>query len=161
MWKLSYRSFFETLLHQELVIAKDTCEATITKRLAWLVEPLVVSSHQFSFFFTFFRYISKNPNIFFFIFLTSLFSLYPSLFILYFFSFDSLKHWRNFNTHVNIPVKLLSLSVPVDSTRLASCYNRSIEEAKALTFNSWFQNIHFSCTIFPRSRAEGKIQQRA
>ena len=29
-------------------MAEDTCEATITKRLAWLVDPLVVSSHRFS-----------------------------------------------------------------------------------------------------------------
>ena len=31
------------LLNQELVMVKDTCEITITKMLAWLVEPLVVS----------------------------------------------------------------------------------------------------------------------
>jgi len=30
-------------------MAKDPYEATITKRLAWLVEQLVVSSHEFSF----------------------------------------------------------------------------------------------------------------
>ena len=34
---------------QGLVMAKDPCEATVTKRLAWLVEQLVVSSHEFSF----------------------------------------------------------------------------------------------------------------
>ena len=34
---------------QGLVMAKDPCEATIIKRLAWLVEQLVVSSHEFSF----------------------------------------------------------------------------------------------------------------
>ena len=50
--ELSYGSCFETLLNQGLVMAKDTCEATITKRLAWLVEPLVVS--EFSFLFTLF-----------------------------------------------------------------------------------------------------------
>jgi len=32
--KLSYESCFKTLLNQGLVMAKDTCEATITKRLA-------------------------------------------------------------------------------------------------------------------------------
>jgi len=48
MLKLSHGLCFETLLNQGLVMAKDTCEATITKRLAWLVEPLVVSSHGFS-----------------------------------------------------------------------------------------------------------------
>jgi len=32
--ELSYGSCFETLLNQELVMDKDTCEATITKRLA-------------------------------------------------------------------------------------------------------------------------------
>ena len=34
---------------QGLVMAKDPCEATTTKRLAWLVEQLVVSSHEFYF----------------------------------------------------------------------------------------------------------------
>ena len=34
---------------QGLVMAKDPCEATITKRLAWLVEQLVVSRHEFYF----------------------------------------------------------------------------------------------------------------
>ena len=34
---------------QGLVMAKDPCEATITKRLAWLVDQLVVSSHEFYF----------------------------------------------------------------------------------------------------------------
>ena len=34
---------------QGLVMVKDPCEVTITKRLAWLVELLVVSSHEFSF----------------------------------------------------------------------------------------------------------------
>ena len=31
--ELSYRSCFETLLNQGLVMAKDICETTITKRL--------------------------------------------------------------------------------------------------------------------------------
>ena len=30
-------------------MAKDPCEATITKRLAWLVEQLVVTSYEFTF----------------------------------------------------------------------------------------------------------------
>ena len=34
---------------QGLVMVKNPCEATITKSLAWLVEQLVVSSHEFSF----------------------------------------------------------------------------------------------------------------
>ena len=41
-------------------MAKDTCEATITKRLAWLVESLVVSSHEFSFLLLCFRNNFKN-----------------------------------------------------------------------------------------------------
>ena len=48
---------------------------------------------------------------------TSLFSPYSSLFILCFFSFHSFKHWRTLNIHVNIPCKLLSLSVLMDLTR--------------------------------------------
>jgi len=44
-------------------MAKDTCEATITKRLAWLVELLVVSSHEFSYIFTlFWKYIKNHKN---------------------------------------------------------------------------------------------------
>jgi len=35
-------------------MAKNTCEATITKSLAWLVEPLAVSSLEISFLFTLF-----------------------------------------------------------------------------------------------------------
>jgi len=52
--KLSYGSCFEMLLNQGLVMAKDTCEATIIKRLARLVKLLVVSSYGFSFVFTLF-----------------------------------------------------------------------------------------------------------
>ena len=39
-------------------MTKDPYEATITKRLAWLVEKLVVSSHEFSFI-LFYKLISK------------------------------------------------------------------------------------------------------
>ena len=71
-------------------MANDTYEATITKRLAWLVEPLVVSSHEFSFPFHFILEISKITNIFFSMFPTSLYftvlfsfhSLFSFLFIL-------------------------------------------------------------------------------
>ena len=101
-------------------MVKETCEATITKRLVWLVEPLVVSSHEFSFFY-FVLDISQIPQIsyllcshFFVFHRTLLFSL----FILC--SFHSLKHRRTVNIHVNRPVKLLSLFVLIDSTRLAS-----------------------------------------
>jgi len=52
--ELSYGSCFETLLNQGLVMAKDICGATMTKRLACFVETLVVSSHEFSFLFTLF-----------------------------------------------------------------------------------------------------------
>ena len=41
LWNISWR-------RQGLVMAKDPCKATITKRLAWLVEQLVVSNHEFS-----------------------------------------------------------------------------------------------------------------
>jgi len=72
-------------------MAKDTYEATITKRLAWLVEPLVVSSHEFSFSFYFVLDIKTKSQIpffylsHFFVFTILLFSLFV------FFSFDSLK----------------------------------------------------------------------
>ena len=82
-----------------------------------LVESLVVSSHEFSLsFYVVLEILSKTTNI-----LSSLFpllrvSLYYSLFTFYFVFFHSLKHRRTINTHVNRPVKLLSLPVPVDST---------------------------------------------
>jgi len=119
------------------------------------VKPLIVNSHGFSFFlfFYFVLEIISKPQISYL--LCSHFFVFHQTFLFSFFVFfssASLKHWRNFNTHMNIPVKLLSLLVPVDSTPLASiCYNGIIKEAKARTFNYWFQNIHFSCAIFPRS----------
>ena len=72
-------------------MAKDTCEATITKRLVWLVEPLVVSSYGFSFLFHFVLEIYQKPQIpFFSMFPTflcftvlfSFYSLFSFLFIL-------------------------------------------------------------------------------
>ena len=122
MRKLSYGSYFETLLNQGLVMAKDTCDATITKRLSWLVEPLVVSSHEFSFSFYFILDIQiKITKTISSMFSTSLcFTVLFSFSLFVFFSFHSLKHRRTVNTHVNRPVKLLSLPVPVDLTRLAS-----------------------------------------
>jgi len=73
-------------------MAMDTCEATITKRLAWLVELLVVSSHEFSFSFYFVLDIFQKSQIsyllcshFFVFHRTLLFSFFV------FFSFDSLK----------------------------------------------------------------------
>ena len=115
-----------------------------------LVESLVVSSHEFSFFPLCFRNTIKNHKYLLFYVPTSLcFTILFSSYFFVLFSFVSLKYWRNINTHVNIPVKFLSLPVPVDSTRLASCYNGSIEEAKERTFNSWFQNIYFHARFSP------------
>ena len=115
-----------------------------------LVESLVVSSHEFScisFYLFFLSFFKKSWQLFY----ASYFFLFTVFFSFFvFFSFDYLKHWRTLNTHMNRPVKLLLLPVLVDSTRLPPCYNKSIEEAKACIFNSWFQNIHFSCTNFPR-----------
>jgi len=86
--ELTYRSCFETLLNQGLVMAKDTCEATITKRLAWLVEPLVVSRHGFSLSFYFILDIFQKPQISYLLCFPLLrVSPYSSLFILYFLFF--------------------------------------------------------------------------
>jgi len=122
-------------------MTKNTCEATITKRLAWLVEPLVVSSHVFSFTFYFVLDIktkSQIPFIYvshFFVFTVLLFSFFV------FFSFDSLKLWRTLNIHVNIPCKFLSPPVLMDSTRFSLYAITEVSrKPKHTHFNSWFQN---------------------
>ena len=66
MWKNNLMSHaLYRLLKLRTSDGKDQCEATITKRLALLVEQLVVSSHEFSFiafllFFTFFKNYFQN-----------------------------------------------------------------------------------------------------
>ena len=50
---------------QGLVIVKDPCEKTTTKRLALLVEHLEVSSYEFSSFLSCFQNQCQNPFIFF------------------------------------------------------------------------------------------------
>jgi len=53
---------------------------------------------------------------------------------------------------VNIPCKLLSPPVLVGSTRFSLyAITKVSRKPKHSHFNSWFQNIHFSCTVFPRS----------
>ena len=74
-------------------MAKDPCEATVTKRLAWLVEQLVVSTHEifFNHFYLLFLFVLKiNLKTTSFIFLSS-FSL-PSLAITSGFLFFSFFH---------------------------------------------------------------------
>ena len=67
---------------QGLVMAKDSCEATIIKRLAWLVEHLIVSCHESSSFFILFS------NLFFNIKIPFLFHVvFISCFFYFFFSF--------------------------------------------------------------------------
>ena len=74
-----------------------------------------------------------------------------------FFSFHSLKHWRTFNIHVNIPCKFLSPPVFVDSTRFSLYAITEVSrKPKHTHFNSWFQNIHFLCAIFSRSQMRGE-----
>jgi len=70
-------------------MAKDKCEAIITKRLAWLLEPLVFSSLEFSFLFYFvLDKLSKITNIILLCFPLLRVSPYSSLFIsLFYFLF--------------------------------------------------------------------------
>ena len=69
-----------------------------------------------------------------------------------FFSFHSLKHWRTVNIHVNIPCKLLSPPVLVDSTRFSLYAIMEVSrKPKHTHFKYQFQNIHFSCAVIPRS----------
>jgi len=77
-------------------------------------------SHEFSFLFYFVLEIyQKSQKSFFYV---SHFFIFTVLLFPFFvfFSFDSLKNKSNSNTHVNIPVKLLSLPVLMDSTRSGS-----------------------------------------
>ena len=117
------------------------------------MEPLVVSSHGFSFPFYFILEISKITNTIFSMFLTSLCFIVPFSFHFFvFFPFHSFKYWRTFNTHVNQSVNLLSPPVLVDSTRFSLYAIRKVSrKPKHTHFNFWFQNIHFLCAVFPRS----------
>ena len=79
--------------------------------------------------------LSKPTNIFF-----SMFST----------SFHFFKHWRTFNIHVNISCKLLSTPVLMDLTRFSLyAITEVLRKPKHAHFNSWFQNIHFSCAVSP------------
>ena len=132
-------------------MAEDPCGATITKRLAWLVKPLVVSSHEFSFFSLYFRNTIKNYKNH-----SSILSLlcvspYSSLsfFVFFLFILSNIEELLTYTwTHRVSFYRLPSLWIRL---LLASCYNGSIEEAKALHFKYQFQNIHFLCSIFPQS----------
>ena len=90
---------------QELVITKDLCEATITKRLAWLVAHLVVSCHESSSLFILFSNLFFNIKntifisycfhllfillllLFYFVFKTILQNLFLFHFLLFYFYF--------------------------------------------------------------------------
>jgi len=115
-----------------------------------LVESLVVSSHEFSFFSLLFRNITKTTNIFFSMFPTSLCFTVLLFSFFIFFSFHSFKHWRTLNTHVNQPVKLLSPPILVDLTRFSLYVIMEVSrKPKHIHFKYWFQNIHFSYAVSP------------
>ena len=113
-----------------------------------LVESLVASSHEFSLSFHFvFEIYQKTTNTISSMFPTSsCFTILLFSFFL-FFSFDSLKHGRNFNTHVNILVKLLSPPVPVNSTCLASMLRKYRGSQSTHTLNIDFKTYTF-CVRF-------------
>ena len=62
MWRtISCAMLWNVSWSQGLVIVKNPCKATVTKKLAWLVKYLAVSSHEFSSLFTLFsKSISKT-----------------------------------------------------------------------------------------------------
>ena len=170
MWWVTYGSCFVKLLNQGLVIVKDTCEATITKKLAWLVEPLVVRSHEFSFFIYFILEIYQKSKIHSFLcFLLLCFHciLHFSFFI--FFSFHSLEHWRTFNIHVNIPCKLLSPSVHVNSTRFSLYAITKVSrkpkhtlltrDFKTYTFHARFSPDHTLLDLFGERRVVRQVDE--
>ena len=137
-------------------MANDTCEATITKRLAcqWSHQQLVAMS--FLSFSLCFRNNTKNHKYILFnvSFLVSIvhFSFHFVFLFFIFFSFDSLKHRRTINTHVNKPVKLLSLPLMWIQPIQPLCYNKSIKEAKAHTL--------FKTTLFMHSFPPIKFWRR-
>jgi len=99
-----------------------------------------------------FRYISKITKIISSMFPTSSCFTVLLLSFFIFFSFYSFKHWRTINIHVNIPCKLLSPPVLVDSTRFnLHAITEVLMKPKHTHFKYWFQNIHFLYAVFPRS----------
>ena len=110
---------------QRLVMVKNLCEVTITKRLAWLVEQLVVSSHEFSFIVPpFFLYFNNRFQNSFFIF-SSLFSpssLFTFVFIFFTssFIFFSILFFKPLLFYFHIVV--LSPSSPITSRFLFSFF---------------------------------------
>ena len=142
---------------QGLVMAKDPCEATITKRLAWLVEQLVVSSHEFSFV-LFWKLFSNSFIIFSINVFTTFLVHYCSIFILFpkpllfcfhivfhrlstyhmldflFFPFsNSFKQTRLVNITRERTVNASIASRPCGFDPLSQCYNGSIEGTCAHT----------------------------
>ena len=73
-----------------------------------------------------------------------LFSFFVSFYFHYF------KHWRTVNIHMNIPCKLLSPPVLVDSTRF-SLYAVTEVSRKP-------KHTHFLCAVFPRSGGEMELR---
>ena len=66
------------------------------------------------------------------------------------YTFQSFKHRRTVNTHVNIPCKLLSPPVLVDSTRFSLYTITEVSrKLKHTHFTSWFQNNTFCAQFSP------------
>ena len=113
-----------------------------------LVEPLVVSSYEFSFFFTLFQKYSKNHKYIlfyvshFFVFHRT--SLFHSLFSFPFILSNIV------NIHVNIPCNLLSPLVLVDSTHFSLYAIRKYRESQRThTLNIDFKTYTFRARFFP------------
>ena len=115
-----------------------------------LVESLVVSSREFSFFSLVLEIYQKSQihsflcSHFFVFHRTSLFHSLLS------FSFHSFKHWRTFNTHVNQPVMLLSPPVLMDSTCFSLFTVRKYRGSQSThTLNLDFKTYSFCARFSP------------
>ena len=124
----------------------------LSLRVSVLVELLVVSSREFSFFFTLFQTYKKS-QIYSFLCFPLLCFHRTSLFILCFPFFSFFKTLNNFLTkYVNQPVKLLSPPVLVDSTYFSLyAITKVSRKPKHTHFKYRFQNIHFLCAVLSRS----------
>ena len=131
-------------------MANDTCEATITKRLAcwWRHQQLVAMS--FLYLFTLFQKYTKNHKYNFFYVPTSsyftalLFSILCFPFFSFFQTLKNFRHTRESTGEASIashPCGFVSFQ-PI-------CYNGNIEEAKAHTLISNFKTILFVCGFPP------------
>jgi len=125
---LMWTTILWTMLWKALEAKPCDCQGSMwgnycSKRLAWLVKQLVVSSHEFSFLFTLFlKSFSKHKHhVFIFVFIVS----FSFFFLFLFFSFWFFWYLEELvNTLVTWSLMLLSPLLPVDLACIATLLSR-------------------------------------